>query len=136
MPFDISLRAAVAMLVFMAAERYPAGAASDPEEERHRFATLRTSGGLVGTSSYAGCVTVGIGARGLSVALWAPFALFHPPFFLPWSAVEGWRTVEFPGGHRAVQLTVRDGGSLAFYGRAGAGIARRAGLEGVTQGKP
>ena len=153
MPFDLSPRVVVAMLLFVAfsilvgsalggaggwrslAERYPASRAGDPEE-RHRFASLRTSGGLVGSSSYANCVMMGIGLKGISVALWAPFALFHPPFFLPWTAVEWWRTVEYPGGRKVVQLTVRDGGSLTFFGRAGSAIAEHARRLGLAEGKP
>lgn len=104
MPFHISLHAAVAMLVFVAvsifvgaatagaggwralAKRYPELSATSLEEERYRFTSVRTGGGLLGTATYNGCVTVGVSTQGISLALRAPFRLFHPPLFIPWEA--------------------------------------------------
>lgn len=143
MPFSISWPVVVAMIAFIAfsvvvgsvmggaggwrslANRYPAQSAAAPGEERYRFSSMRTSGGLVGTSAYNSCVTIGVAARGISVELWAPFRLFHPPFHLPWDAVENCRVVELIGGS-LTHLEIRGGGTLTVGGRAGAAIARAA----------
>lgn len=148
MPFDISWPVAFAMLVFIAvsvvvggamagsggwrtlAKRYPARPGDAPEEERYRFSSMRTSGGLIGTASYGSCVSIGVGARGIAVELWAPFSLFHPPFHLPWEAVESFRVVEWPVG-ALTHLEIRDGGTLTIGGRAGAAIAREAEIRGL-----
>lgn len=143
MPFYISPHAAVAMLVFVAisifvgaalagaggwralAERYPVPVAASSEEQRYRFTSIRTAGGLLGTATYNSCVTVGVGYRGFSLTLWAPFRLFHPPLFIPWEAVENCRSIEHYWG-KWTQVTVRDGGSLTVTGRAAAAISRHA----------
>jgi len=151
MPFNIAPHAAVAMLVFIAmsvlvgaamagaggwralAERYPASGAPPSEEERYRFSAIRTSGGLLGTATYNSCVMVGVSPRGMSLALWAPFRLFHPPLFIPWQAVESCRRIE----HYAspwTQVTVRDGGTLTFTGRAAEAISRHADQRGLGEG--
>jgi hypothetical protein len=93
---------------------------------------MRTSGGLVGTATYGSCVSIGVGPTGIAVELWAPFSLFHPPFHLPWNAVERFRVVGWPGG-ALTHLEIRDGGTLTIGGRAGAAIAREAELRGLGQ---
>jgi hypothetical protein len=148
MPFNLSPVAAVAMLAFVAfsivvggamagsggwrslAERYPARVPGPGDEERYRFSSLRTSGGLLGTARYDGCVTVGIGADGMSLALWAPFRLFHPPLFIPWEAVEACRIIPWLRGD-LVQLTVGGGGTLTFADGTAKAIARRAEERGL-----
>ena len=105
------------------AERYPPVRVSSLPEERYRFASLRTAGGLVGTATYNTCVTLGVSTQGLSLALWGPFRLFHPPLFLPWDAVESCRSIE-AYGRQVLQLEVKHGGSLTVYGRAAVAIAR------------
>ena len=69
----------------------------------------------------------------MSLALWAPFRLFHPPLFIPWQAVESCRRIE----HYAspwTQVTVRDGGTLTFTGRAAEAISRHADQRGLGEG--
>ena len=144
MPFHISPFAAAAMVAFTVvsilvgalmagaggwralAAAYPADATrgNGAEEERFRFASLRTAGGSLGTATFESCVNIGVGDRGISVALWAPFRLGHPPIFVPWNGVESSRRVEHMVGP-VTQVTVRGGGTLMFVGRAGAAIARR-----------
>lgn len=116
------------------AERYPAPVGPPLDEERYRFTSVRTGWGLFGTALYQGCVTVGVGSRGFSLALWAPFALFHPPMFIPWEALERCRSVEWPRGGPLTQITVRDGGELTVTGRAGAAIFRYATERGLAEG--
>lgn len=141
MPFHLSLHAAVALVVFMAvsivigaaiagaggwralAKQFPLPPAGAPPEERYRFISIRTSGGIVGTAGYGNCVTVGVCTGGISLALWGPFRLFHPPLFVPWDAVKSCRTIELLGA-QAMQLTVEHGESLTVYGRAAAAISR------------
>ena len=144
MPFHMTPFALAAMAVFIVgsvivgaamagaggwrdlAARYPVPPGAPPDEggERFRFSSLRTAGGTIGTATYESCVTVGVGARGISLALWAPFRLFHPAMFIPWTAVERCRRVDHMAG-ALTQLDVRGGGTLSFVGRAGASIARR-----------
>ena len=144
MPFHITPFAAVAMVGFVVvsvvigaimagaggwralAEMYPAGAglANGAEEERFRFSSLRTTGGPLGTATYESCVTIGVGDRGISLALWAPFRLWHPAVFLPWNAVDGSRQVEHMAGP-VTEISVRGKGTLQFVGRAGSAVARR-----------
>lgn len=114
------------------AERYPARMAGT-SGERFRFTSLRTSGGLVGMATYNSCVTVGVGEEGVSLELWAPFRLFHPPLFIPWSAVEHWRVVPYPPGE-LTQIRVKADVSLSIGGRAGAAIADHAGRRGIPAG--
>jgi hypothetical protein len=151
MPFHITLPAAVAMLAFVAvsvlvgaamagaggwralAERYPAVPAIALEEERYRFTSIRTGGGLLGTATYDSCVTVGVSTGGISLALWAPFRLFHPPLFVPWEAVESCRVLELPGGN-LTQVTVHHGGSLTVSGQAAVAIRRHAVQRGLAEG--
>lgn len=151
MPIHISLPAAIAMLVFVAvsvlvgsalagaggwramADRYPGDRASAPPDESYRFASARTAGGLLGTAAYNSCVTVGLGAGGISLELWAPFRLFHPPIFIPWEAIERLRVVPLARGS-ATQIRVRDGGSLTLSGRVAAAIADGAARRGVPTG--
>jgi hypothetical protein len=151
MPFHLSLRTAVALVVFMVvsilvgaamagaggwralAERYPPPRATSLPEERYRFTSVRTAGGLLGTATYKNCVTVGVSTGGISLALWGPFSLFHPPVFVPWIAVESCRTIEVYGAH-ATQLTVEHGESLTVYGQAAAAIARSSAQRGFAGG--
>ena len=149
MPFGRSWPVAIAMFAFIAfsvvvgsmlagaggwrslARRYPARPGGDAGDEQFRFSSLRTSGGMVGTASYGLCVTIGMGPRGIAFELWKPFALFHPPFHLPWDAVERCRVVEWPSGS-LTHLEIRDGGTLTIAGRAGAAIAREAAERGLA----
>ena len=153
MPFDISWPVAIAMMAFIAfstvvgaamagaggwrslASRYPVRSGAVAGDERYRFSSMRTSGGLVGTAAYASCVTFRVGPRVIAVELWAPFSLFHPPFHLPWDAVERCRVVEMPGG-TLTHLEIRGGGTLSVSGRAGAAIAREAAERGLGGAPP
>lgn len=103
---------------------YPAPQTAPVAEERYRFTSLRTGGGFLGTATYRSCVTVGVSGRGISLALWGPFSLFHPPLFIPWEAVESCRATAVYGSH-TTQLTVQHGESLTLHGKAAAAIARR-----------
>lgn len=151
MPSHISLPVAIAMVVFVAvavligsamagaggwrdlAERYPMPAALPASDERYRFTSLRTAGGAIGIAIYESCVMVGISSRGISLVLWAPLRLFHPPVLLPWEAVEKWRHLEVYGNHSTL-VTVRGGGSVTVFGPAAVAIARWASERGIPTG--
>ena len=81
------------------AERYPAPVAPPIDEKRYRFTSMRTGWGMFGMATYQGCVTVGVSSRGLSLALWVPFRLFHAPLFIPWEALERCRRIECGARH-------------------------------------
>jgi hypothetical protein len=151
MPFHLSLQAAVAMLLFAVvsvligaalagaggwrsmAERFPAPPQSPLDEERYRFTSIRTAGGLIGSASYESCVTVGLSPRGISLALWAPFRLFHPSLLIPWDAVEACSAVVLYRGH-ATQVTLRGGGRVRIYGRAAQAVVQRGTQRGLAEG--
>ncbi|HYC31537.1 MAG TPA: hypothetical protein VEB59_04565 [Gemmatimonadales bacterium] len=154
MPFHLAPFAAAAMVLFAAvsvvlggfiagaggwralAERYPAGATlGNGAEERFRFASLRTSGGALGTAAYGSCVMIGVGDRGISLDLWAPFRLWHPALFIPWAAVEGCRRLAHMVGP-VTQVRIRGGETLTFAGRAGEAVARRCPVELPRNGLP
>jgi hypothetical protein len=148
MAMQMSAQAAIAMVLFAIvsvlvgstlsgaggwralARRYPGPGDTSPEPVRFRFASMRTSGGLIGSASFANCVTVEVGERGISLALLPGFRFRHPPIFLPWDAVEQCQTVE-AYLHRVTLLTVRGGEALTFFGRLGTEVVRRAEAQGV-----
>jgi hypothetical protein len=114
------------------AERYPMPVAPPMDEECFRFASMRTAWGLFGTAAYQGCVEIGVGSRGISLALWAPFRLFHPPMFIPWEDVEKCRISEWFRGTQLMQITVRDGVELSVTGRAAPVLFRYASERSLT----
>jgi hypothetical protein len=149
MPFHIGPSAALAMVIFAVvsaiigsalagaggwrelAARYPAPAVPPPDEVRYRFSSLRTAGGFIGVATYESCVNVGVSARGISLALWAPLRLFHPGLLVPWDAIESCRSSEVYG-RRSTRFTVREAGSVTVYGRAASAIAEWASRAGIT----
>jgi hypothetical protein len=51
----------------------------------------------IGWSNYGGCLTVGVNADGLHLAIFFPWRPGHPPLFVPWADVDavftkGWWT--------------------------------------------
>jgi hypothetical protein len=148
MPFHLSMRAAVAMAVFAIvsviigagiaaaagwrglAERYPALPGSAPAGERYAFASMRTLGGPLGGASYGGCVTVVLSPRGMAIALWAPFRLFHAPLFIPWQAVETCAVTDGLRGERSALVTLKDGARFRVYGKAAEAISMHLGQHG------
>jgi hypothetical protein len=149
MPFHISGSSAAALVAFAAvsvligsalagaggwralAVRFPAPSTSPADEERYRFTSVRTASGIIGMATYGSCVTVGVSDRGISLALWAPFRLFHPALLVPWDAVEECRAVAVYGQHWT-NVSVRAAGSVTMYGRAAVAIARAAERRGLT----
>ncbi|MGH7551484.1 MAG: hypothetical protein ACREMQ_00475 [Longimicrobiales bacterium] len=141
MPFDLlSTRAIVAMVIFAAvsvvlgsflataggwrraAYRFRAPAALPEATAHFRFVSMRMTGGLLGVASYHSCVTVGLSENGISLALWAPFRLFHPPLFIPWAAVEDCRPRPTISQDN-VQIILRGGGGFQVYGRAATALS-------------
>ena len=149
MPFHISVSSAAALVAFAVvsvligsalagaggwralAVRYPAPSTPPADEERYRFSSLRTAGGVIGMATYGSCVTVGVSERGISLALWAPFRLFHPSLLVPWDAVAECRALAVYG-QRWTHVSVRDAGSVTVYGRAAEAIARAAERRGIA----
>jgi len=112
------------------AARYPYPAVPPADEEHFRFSSVRTAGGVVGTASYGSIVTVGLSSSGVSLALSAPFRLFHPAILVPWSAVAECRDDDFIG-RRFAMVTVAESGSFTVYGRAATVVAEYASAQGV-----
>jgi hypothetical protein len=140
MPFDLPPIVIVAMVIFVgvsavagsllaraggwgrAASRFRAPTDNVDQAERFPFTSLVMTGGPLGVARYGSCVTVGLSERGISLALWAPFRLFHPPLLIPWSAVEECKprpTVGRPGA----QIVLRGGGGFQVYGRAATALS-------------
>lgn len=67
------------------ARRFPAD--ERPTDGRAVWGTSLRMGSFAGTS-YGGCVNLRVGSSGIRFSVWLPFRPFHPPIFLPWSAVE------------------------------------------------
>jgi hypothetical protein len=85
---------------------------------------MRMTGGPLGVAAYHSCVTVGLSEKGIMLALWAPFRLFHPPLLIPWTAVEDCQripTASKDGAH----VLLRGGGGFQLYGRAAMALASR-----------
>jgi hypothetical protein len=141
MSFDLLTgRAVIAMVIFAvvsaligsflaaaggwrrAAVRFRAPLTLPQDTERFRFVSLRMTGGLLGVASYHSCVTIGLSERGISLALWAPFRLFHPPLLIPWTAVDECRPIPTLN-HDGVRIILRDGGGFQVYGKAATALA-------------
>lgn len=114
------------------AKRYPALAVPPLDEERYRFASMRSGWGLFWSSYFGNCVTVGVSSRGLSLAVWAPFSLFHPPLFIPWEALEKCRRIEHYRQGPWTLVTLREGGNFTVTGRAAEAVFRYA-ADGVLR---
>lgn len=78
--------------------------------------------GRVGLVDYNGCLIRGHSRQGLYLAVLLPFRPFHPPLFIPWSAMSShrkrglWRqdAVDVDTGARKVQLRFSSWGRLPF----------------------
>jgi hypothetical protein len=116
------------------AERYPALAVAPLNEERYRFASMRSGWGLFWSSYFGNCVTVGVSSRGLSLAVWAPFSLFHPPLFIPWEALEKCRRIEHYRQGPWTLVTLREGGDFTVTGQAAEAVFRYAAERGLAEG--
>jgi hypothetical protein len=55
-------------------------------EKTYRFASMGLGRGYFPVS-YGYCISVHVDAEGLAVSVLLPFRIFHPPFFIPWSAI-------------------------------------------------
>ena len=140
MPFQLGSGALVAMIAFIAisvvvgavgtssggwriwAAKYPAPALPPDDERRFRFASMRTSGGGIRSARYGSVVNVGVGRRGISLSIWAPFSFLHPPMLIPWEAVEQCEAGEL-FGHSSAKVTLAAGGSFTVFGDAADAIA-------------
>ena len=149
MPFSINLY--LALMVFLAvsvlygtviaglggwralADQYPMPATPPLEQERYRFGSMRAAWGLFGTAAYQGCVEIGVGERGFSLALWVPFRMFHPTVFIPWEEVKTCRMIEWFRETQLTQITVRNGVELSVTGRAAPALFRYAAEHGLTE---
>jgi hypothetical protein len=67
------------------AVRFAAPAEPPRGEVRFGFSSLRMTSGIGGI--YHHCVTIGVSDRGISLSLWLPMRLFHPPLLIPWRSV-------------------------------------------------
>lgn len=116
------------------AERYPALAVPPLDEERYRFTSMRSGWGLFWSSYFGNCVTVGVSSRGLSLVVWAPFSLFHPPLFIPWEALEKCRRIEHYRQGPWTLVTLREGGDFTITGQAAEAVFRYAAERGLAEG--
>jgi hypothetical protein len=101
------------------AAMYPDQGAADGET--FRFASMSLGKGLFPVN-YGSCLSVRVGVRGIRLATLIFFRLFHPPFFIPWSAVSTCKDEKFFFlKQTAVYLTAPDT-RLRFTGRVGRAI--------------
>jgi hypothetical protein len=100
------------------AKRYPGPGPEDGK--RFSFSSASIGTGL--PVNYAHCLFVRVGRSGLGLWMLFPFRLFHPPLFIPWTAVadcrKGWFLFR-PGV--AVHLA-GSGTRIVFRGWAGSAV--------------
>ncbi len=63
--------------------------------------------GLGGYKSLKGIITIGLHSNGISFRVMPPFALFHPPLFIPYDDIRGWRTTWYLDAH-SIELEFLD----------------------------
>jgi hypothetical protein len=102
------------------AVRFPAPDTPPHGERRFGFSSLRMMSGIGGI--YQGCVTIGVSERGLSLTIWAPIRLFHPPLLIPWRAVRSCEPKTL-GLHEGRQVDLGDGDGFWIPGKASLAIA-------------
>ncbi|MEZ5924269.1 MAG: hypothetical protein R3D57_07770 [Hyphomicrobiaceae bacterium] len=71
------------------AEAYPALSHAPIEERSWQSAVLIGRGGF---NALKGIVKIGVHETGVSMRILLPFSLFHPPLFIPYGDIRGWRT--------------------------------------------
>jgi hypothetical protein len=93
----------------------------DAEGRAYRVSSISIKRGLL-PIDYGNCVSVRISSGGVRLAVWLPFRWFHPPLFIPWTAIphcEG-------GRHwlrKCTTIQLADPPTtIRFYGRAGRDI--------------
>ncbi len=110
---------------------YPDRGACDGET--FRFASMSLGRGVFPVN-YGSCLSVRVGVLGVGLATRIPFRLFHPPLFIPWSAVSACKVEKFLFFKQtAVYLTSPDT-RLRFGGRVGRAIQQQhdsLGLQGM-----
>lgn len=109
------------------------GAPAEPPrgEVRFGFSSLRLTSGIGGI--YSNCVTVGVSERGISLALWLPMRLFHPPLLIPWRSVRKCAQKTL-GLHQGLRVDLGDGEGFWIPGKPALAIASMWGLAGERQG--
>lgn len=101
---------------------YPDRGAHDGES--FRFASMSIGKGMF-PMNYGSCVSVRVGTMGIGLSMLLPLRLFHPPLFIPWSAVLSCDIEQlFFVNQTALYLTSPDT-RLRFTGRAGRAIQQR-----------
>jgi hypothetical protein len=97
-----------------------------PDQRRMRektfsFASMGLGRGFFPVN-YKHCISVHIDPKGLAISVLLPFRIFHPPFFIPWSAVSECKQERFWFlSHRAVYV-IEPQTRLLFRGRVAAAI--------------
>jgi hypothetical protein len=90
-------------------------------EKTYRFASMGLGRGYFPVS-YGHCISVHVDAEGLAVSVLLPFRIFHPPFFIPWSAIAECKQERFWFLiHKAVYV-IKPKTRLSFHGRVAAAI--------------
>jgi hypothetical protein len=97
------------------------GAPAEPPrgEVSFGFSSLRMTSGIGGI--YRNCVTIGVSERGISLALWLPMRLFHPPLLIPWRSVRSCEP-KTHGWHKGRSVDLGDGEGFWVQGRAAEAI--------------
>ncbi|MDR3763828.1 MAG: hypothetical protein P4M01_06995 [Acidobacteriota bacterium] len=74
---------------------------------------------LRGWCNYNNCLCVGADPMGLYLAVMAPFRLFHPPLYIPWTEIDAQTGKAFLGFYDTVQLRIgrEEQVSVRFYGK-------------------
>jgi hypothetical protein len=104
------------------AAMYPDRGATDGET--FRFASMSLGKGLFPVN-YGICLSVRVGVVGIRLSTQIFFRLFHPPFFIPWSAVSACKNEKtFFVKETVLYLTMPDT-RLRFTGRVGRAIRQQ-----------
>jgi hypothetical protein len=137
MPFHITTQAAVLMGAFVVVSmvfgaytvsgqwrslrvRFPAPDTPPPGERRFGFSSLRMMSGIGGV--YQSCVTIGVSERGISLTMWAPQRLFHPPLRSTCRAVR-YCEAKALGWHEGRRVDLGDGDGFWIPGKPALAIA-------------
>jgi hypothetical protein len=92
--------------------------------ETFRFASMSLGKGIFPVN-YGSCLSVRVGNFGIGLSPLLPFRLFHPPLFVPWSAISSCKVDKFLFIEQTSLYLVSPDTRLRFTGRAGRAIKQQ-----------